>query len=97
MRQISMSEFRVLCEKSRTERIRIEFVFEKFPYRLVVDRVIFAEDLQGRKVPWTRIFGSKTPTDVLLSFKVREIRIRTRGLEKKLKSIEELRSYIGLN
>jgi len=98
MNGISMSEFRTLCEKSRQEKFRIEFIFEKFPYKLVVDKVIFVEDREGRRVPWTRVFGSKTPTDVLLSFRVKEVRIRSkRGLEKRIERIEEFREFIGLS
>jgi hypothetical protein len=49
-----------------------------------------ALDASGNVVPWTRAFGSLKPADVLNSFTVKRIVVRTKDSVEELSSLKEL-------
>ena len=90
---LSEDEVRRLTRWAKHIGAKVVFCLEDYKFNLVVGKFIHAEDKEGREVPWVRAFGSKMPWDVLSSFKVKEVRVKVKGTEKRFKR-DEFKKYL---
>ena len=78
---VSMSDVQRIRDWALANNFRVVFSFEKYPYVLVIDRVIHARDNNDVIVDWSKAFGSKLPHQVLSSLKLRRIVILRKNVE----------------
>ncbi|HDJ89161.1 MAG TPA: hypothetical protein ENG40_00500 [Thermoprotei archaeon] len=86
---ISFSDIRRLRNWAKENKLKIKVTFQGVPYTLVINKYIRAEDRTGRKIEWFQAFGTKSPHQVLSSFKIEKITIRGKT-SKEIYNIEEL-------
>ena len=78
---------RDFCKKNNSKLI---FIFNNYPYRLIIDRYIHAADAEDVKISWASAFSSRRPEDVLNTLKLKKILLISKDKEKVIKSINEL-------
>lgn len=88
---ISFNDIKRVLTWTKATNNKVIIKFEKTPYFLAIDRLIHAEDEDGRSVPWMRAFGPKQPHQVLSSYKVKEIMlVKQNGSIESIKDLKEL-------
>ncbi|RLE82067.1 MAG: hypothetical protein DRJ51_02335 [Thermoprotei archaeon] len=92
---LSHSQIIKLNKWAKNVNGRIVFRFKKYPYALVLDGVIHAEDFEGKAVSWSQAFGPQVPSDVLLSYKLKEIEVRMPGKELVFKTFKEFKEFFA--
>jgi hypothetical protein len=84
---------RVLDWTRRTNSL-VEFSFNETAYRVRIDKFIRAVDAAGNLTPWSRAFGTKRPTDVFATFKVKRIIVKRGSVEQVYSKLEDLLKLI---
>jgi len=95
---VTFSDLERLREWARATSRRVRVKFRRYPYTLVIDKMIRAEDPEGRTVPWHRAFGAKQPHQVLASFPIARIEVvdKETGRREEINSLEELFRRAGV-
>ena len=91
---LSHAEIVKLNKIARERKLRIIFKFKNYKYCLVLDGVIHAESIDKKRVSWNKAFGSKIPSDVLTTYQLDKIIIKTSNEEKVLRDLNELKRMI---
>ena len=91
---ISRRELEELIEWTRSGSRRIRIRFKGYRYSVVIDRFVKAVDRQGRGVSWPTAFGTRSPYDVISSFKIEEVVLEGGEQPKRFGSLRELLEYV---
>lgn len=90
---MSQAELARVVKRARERSAKVRVTFKGLRYALVVDSYIKAEDSEGRRVEWSRAFGSLTPAEALTSLPLEGIEVSLPDGSLKLKDVKELLSW----
>lgn len=87
---ISFDKLQSILNWTRKNNVKIRIFLKNYPYVLALDKVVHAEDLEGRNVSWIQAFGSKQPHQVLMSFPIGKIIVKMERETLELSDISSL-------
>lgn len=83
---------------AKDKNLKIRFFFKNLRYILCIDGLIRARDKNFNIVSWSLAFGTRTPYDVLQTFKIEKIEVEeSSGNMRVFERFDELLSWMKKN